>query len=137
MSKPKQKLTIKEQKFVTAKIQGKTNMVAYKEAGYKMEGLSAKTDASVVKNRPHVQKAIDDALMKHGLTPEYAIGQLAKIVAQDDEIGAKRLAIKDTLELHGWNKADRPTLQLDIKNAFFGGGRETDADQARHVENQE
>lgn len=120
-------------KFAKAKVEGKTNLEAYKEAGYKMTGPSAQVDASIVKNRPHVQKAIEDALLKHGLSPEWAVQQLGKVAGQDEELGAKRLASKDILELHGWNKADRPTLTLDIKNAFFGRGRETD-DKTRYIE---
>lgn len=127
------KLTIKEMKFAKAKVEGKDNLTAYREAGYKMTGNSAKVDASIVKNRPHVQRAIEEALDKHGLTPEWAVQQLGKVAQQDEELGAKRLASKDILELHGWNKADRPTLTLDIKNAFFGRGRETD-DKTRYIE---
>lgn len=121
----KKKLTVKEKKFVAAKVQGKTHKIAYAEAGYKMRGPSAAVDASVVYNKPHIQQAIDDALALHGATPEWAVKQLMKVAQQDEEVGAKRLASKDILELHGWNKADRPTLTLDIKNAFFGQARET------------
>lgn len=124
MDKADKELNIRQKRFVKAKIEGKSNLKAYEEAGYSVKNkLSAKSEATKLKGKPHIQKAIDEALAFHGLTPEYAVGQLAKIVEQDKEVGAKRLAIKDVLELHGWNKADRPTLQLSVKNAFFGEGR--------------
>jgi len=131
----KKKLTIKEKKFVAAKVQGKTNVEAYKLADYApMKKESMNAVASKIKNKPHIQQAIDDALVKHGASPEWAVLQLMKVAEQDKEIGAKRLASKDILELHGWNKADRPTLQLDIKNAFFGNARNTNADETRFIE---
>lgn len=122
----KQKLTIKEKKFVAAKIAGKTNRDAYKEAGYSTNMAKKTLDvaASNINTRPNIQSAIDAGLARAGLTPEYAIEQLAKIVEQDDELGAKRLAIKDTLELHGWNKADRPTVHVKVEGSFFGAARE-------------
>lgn len=122
------KLTPKERAFVKAKVQGKTNRQAFLEAGYSKNDKQAVMDvaASKINNKPHIQQAIDTALQKLGATPEWAVGELMKVAAQDKEIGAKRLAAKDILELHGWNKADRPTLQLDIKNAFFGEARSTE-----------
>lgn len=129
------KLTPKERAFVKAKVQGKTNRQAYKEAGYApMKQEAVDVAASKVNNKAHIQQAIDTALQRLGATPEWAVEQLMKVAGQDEELGAKRLASKDILELHGWNKADRPTLQLDIKNAFFGEARNTNNDQTRHIE---
>lgn len=119
------KLTPKERKFVKSKIEGKTNRQAYKDAGYSiMKRESMDVAASQINNKPHIQKAIDDALEKLGGTPEWAVQQLMKVAEQDEEIGAKRLAAKDILELHGWNKSERPTVQLDIRNQFFSKGRQ-------------
>lgn len=121
----KQKLTIKETKFAAAKIAGKKDLDAYAEAGYSVNKNSQinAVAASQIKARPNVQAAIDAGLAKAGLTPEYAIEQLAKIVAQDEEMGAKRLAIKDALELHGWNKADKPQVHVKIEGSFFSAAR--------------
>ena len=120
------KLTIREKKFVAAKVAGKTNRAAYKVAGYStnMKQDAADVAASNINRRPSVQAAIDVALAKHHLTPDYAIEQLAKIVGQDEELGAKRLAIKDTLELHGWNKADRPQVHVKFEGSFFQQARD-------------
>lgn len=118
------KLTIKEKKFIARKVAGDTNKEAYAAAGYSItQPSTVEVNASKLKNKPHIQQAIDDALALHNLTPEHAIGELAKIVNQDEEMGAKRLAIKDTLELHGWRKGESPDLQLNIKNAFFNASR--------------
>lgn len=124
----KQKLTIKEKKFVAAKIAGKTNRDAYREAGYSTNTNLATIDsaASAINTRPNIQAAIDAGLASAGLTPEYAIKELEKIVSQDDELGAKRLAIKDVLELHGWNKADRPQVHVKLEGSFFNAARTKD-----------
>lgn len=133
----KSKLTDKQRKFVKAKVAGKNNIEAYKDAGYAvMESHNAnKVNAHKVAHMPTVQEAINEALEISGATPEFAVRQLKKIADQDDEMGAKRLASMNILELHGWNKADRPTMTLDIKNAFFGGGRQTDGpDKTGYIE---
>lgn len=129
------KLTPKERKFVKGKVEGKPQRQAYLEAGYAvMKKNSMDVAASKVAAKPHIQQAIEEALQKQGATPEFAVQQLVKIATQDEEMGAKRLASMNILELHGWNKADRPTIQLDINNAFFGGARKIDNDQTRHIE---
>lgn len=125
--KKTKKLNIQEKKLVKERIRGKTQLAAYEAAGYSVNNKeAAKVNASVKFNKPHIQKAIDDALEMHGATPEWAVRQLMKVAEQDEEVGAKRLASKDILELHGWNKSDRPTVQLDVKNAFFQSGREVE-----------
>lgn len=125
MKKP----TIKEKKFAKAKVEGKSNREAYREAGYApLKPDTEKVAASVIKNRPHVQKLIDDALEAQGMTPEWAVAQLKKVAEQDEELGAKRLAAKDTLELMGWNKSQKPQITLEVKSAFFEGRRVIDVD---------
>lgn len=122
--KKSKNLTLREKKFVKAKVEGKTSVQAYKEAGYApMKLESERAVSGRINTKPHIQKAIDDALEKHGATPEWAVKQLMRVAEQDKEVGAKRLASKDLLELHGWSKSERPTMTLDIKNAFFGEGR--------------
>ena len=119
------KLTIKEKKFAAAKAAGKTNREAYKDAGYSM-GMKKETidvAASNINRRPTIQKAIDEALAKHNLTPDYAVQQLAKIVEQDEEMGAKRLAIKDSLELMGYTKNERPQVHVSFEGSFFERSR--------------
>lgn len=120
MKKP----TLKERKFAKLIVQGEHGYKAYNKAYSPQKKEVAMVAASQVKARPHVQKLIEDALEAQGATPEWAVAQLMKVAAQDEEIGAKRLAAKDILELHGWNKADRPTVQVQFKNAFFNNKRE-------------
>src|SRR5690606_31001517 len=112
--------TIKQRKFVAAKIAGKKNAEAYLEAGYKASTRGiAEAEASRLTNKPNIQAAIDQALEMHGATPEFAVGRIKQIAEQTDEIGAARLAAKDILELHGWRKGEQPGLTLNVKNAFF------------------
>lgn len=86
-------------------------------------GLANKASASVRSSRMlkkvSIQKAIDDALQKVGATPEFAVQVLADVAEQTEEIGARRLAAKDILELHGWRKDTRPQTTLQINNSFF------------------
>lgn len=119
---------IREKKLAKAKVEGKDNITAYKEAGYSVTGNKEvdKVNASRAIKRPSVQALINEALEVHGATPEWAVAQLKHVAEQNKELGAKRLASKDILELHGWNKTEKPGLQLDIKNAFFGGARKVD-----------
>lgn len=123
---PKQmnKLTIKQKKFVANKIAGKRNALAYIDAGYSAPTRNtAEANASKLLNQHNIQQAIDVALEHHGATPEFAVGRLKQIAEQDKEIGAARLASKDILELHGWHRGDRPTVTLEIGNAFFNATR--------------
>lgn len=57
------------------------------------------------------------------MTPEWAVAQLKKVAEQDVELGAKRLAAKDALELMGWNKSQKPQVTLEVKSDFFEGRR--------------
>lgn len=117
------KLTNKQKKFVAEKVMGKNNIEAY-TAAYDVKSKDvAKAEGSRLYNKPHIQDAINQALELHGATPEWAVKQLMYVAQQDEEIGAKRLAAKDILELHGWNKSERPTNVLSIQNAFFANSR--------------
>lgn len=135
----KKKLTLKERKLAAAKVKDLDNLAAYEAAGYKLSGNKNvdSVNASRTINKPHIQAAIDAALELHGATPEWAVSQLMKVAAQDEELGAKRLASKDIIELHGWNKADRPTVQLQIKNGFFQGGRDIKKPENREENTQD
>lgn len=114
---------MKERKFVKLKIQGKTNSDAYNGSYSPQKAEVARVAGSVVGSRPHVQQAIEDALEAKGMTPEWAVAQLKKVAEQDVELGAKRLAAKDALELMGWNKSHRPQVTLEVKSDFFEGRR--------------
>ncbi len=119
-------LSIRQKKFVANKISGQTNDAAYVKAGYKASnGNVARVEGSKLLNKPNIQAAIEAALTHHEATPEFAVGRLKQIAEQDKEIGAARLASKDILELHGWHRGDRPTVTLEIGNAFFNQTRPT------------
>lgn len=115
------KLTHKERLFVNAKVKGKTNRAAYMEA-YEPKTKNLATidpNASRIAKKEQVTTAIHEALESQKMTPEWAITHLKEIVEQNKEIGAKRLAIKDVLELHGYKSATINNNQLNIKNGFF------------------
>lgn len=97
---------------------GNGTKAAMKATGNKNPKSAAVTASRMLK-RDNVQKAINDALEKRGATPEFAVNVLAEVAEQDKEIGARRLAAKDILELHGWRKDERPQATLQINNAFF------------------
>lgn len=134
MAEKKRKLTIREKKFAAQKAKGKTHAEAYVAAGYKATTKQvAVANAAKLVQKPHIQDAIDAALEMYGATPEWAVRQLMKVAEQDDEIGAKRLASKDILELHGWNKKQTPNQTLSIENAFFTNTRKH-VDQVEDVD---
>jgi hypothetical protein len=134
----KKELNIREKKLVKARVEGKTQLAAWKEAGYSVNNKDAAQVAASQKfSKPHIQQAINDALEMHKATPEWAVLQLKKVAEQDDELGAKRLATMNILELHGWSKNERPTLQLQVKNAFFDSGREVQERKIIDVDNDE
>jgi phage terminase small subunit len=114
------KLTIRQKKFVANKVDGKTNHAAYLQAGYAASNNDiARANSSKLLAKENIKLAITNALEAHGATPEFAVRRLKEIAEQDKEIGAARLASKDILELHGWQRGDRPQIQLDITNASF------------------
>lgn len=119
------RLTLKETKLVQAKVAGKTHEQAY-HAAYNPAAPKATAVANTHKvlKRPHVQAAIAKALDYHQATPEYAVGVLKQVAEQDKEIGARRLAAKDLLELHGWNRGQKPSISIDVQNAFFKASRD-------------
>lgn len=124
MTVKKKKLTVKQQKFVKAIVEGKPKSHAYRDAGYKAAtDQVARTEGSKLSTKPNIQAAIDDALAFHEATPEFAVKRLKDIASQNEEIGAARLASKDLLELHGWRKNERPTVSLTVNQAFFSKGR--------------
>ncbi len=119
------KLSIKRKKFVANKVTGMTNAKAYVDAGYSAPNSNvANANASKLLQNDNIRQAIDNALEFHGATPEFAVGRLKKIAEQEKELGASRLASKDILELHGWNKQTSPTVVLDVKQAFFQTSRD-------------
>lgn len=122
------KLTVRERKFVASKVKGSTNAKAYVEAGYSVKKRStADVNASKLLKKAKIQDAINQALEHHGATPEFAVGRLKEIAEQNKEIGAARLASKDILELHGWQRGERPNITLQVDNAsFFHNSRPID-----------
>lgn len=123
---PKHKpLTVREKKFVNAKLQNMNNVNAYDAAGYS-DGV-ANENKAVIGNRilkkPHIQAAIDEALRTQGITPEWAVKELKKIADQDNELSVKRMALKDILELYGWKKDNKPVVSLQVNSPFFAKGR--------------
>lgn len=120
------KLTDKQKRFVKNRVEGKNQTEAYVQAYGAKNRKYAKEQGSLTAKKPHIQHAIDEALKKKGLTPEYAVEKLKEVIDQDKEIGAKRLAVKDALELMGFNKAERAQSVLTIENAFFNNTRKQD-----------
>lgn len=131
--KSSKKLSVRQQKFVSEVIKGNTKTTAYKKV-YKPQTVNQNSihrQASKVSRNGLVAQAIENALEANQLTPELAVKELKKIVVQDEELGAKRLAIKDSLELHGWQRGDKPTITLDIQNAsFFNSARKHSTEDA-------
>lgn len=119
------RLNPQQKKYVSGIVKGKSQAQAYIEAGYKAKNKDILySNASRLAAKPKIAIAIEQALDFHGATPEFAVGRLKSIAEQDKEIGASRLAAKDILELHGWKRGEKPSVTLDIKQAFFKDARE-------------
>lgn len=123
MSRQKTKLSVKQKKYVAGIVQGKSQREAALKAGAKTP-IAADQYAQRLSKNVEVQKAIDEALESQGATPEYAVKTLKEVADQTKEIGARRLAAKDILELHGWQRGQRPTVTLELKDGFFRTSRE-------------
>ena len=119
-----QKLEPKAIKYIGARVSGKSKRQAGLLAGAKTP-LAADKYANRMSKNVQVKEAIEQALEANEMTPQYLVSKLKSVIEQDKEIGAKRLAIKDGLELHGWQRGDRPTVSVEIGNAFFNDTRQT------------
>lgn len=111
-------LTPKQRKFVKAKVEGLSNRKAGEIAGA-ISPIAADQYAQRMSKNVKVQQAIEHALNKAELTPEFAISELKRVVEQNDNYSAKRGAITDVLELHGYHHQRQNNLQLNIKQGFF------------------
>lgn len=118
----KPKLTAKQKVFVNTYIRTRNGTKSSLAVQPNQTYQSAAVTASRTLNNANVQQAIDNALMAQGATPEFAVSVLKEVADQKDEIGARRLAAKDILELHGWRKQDKPIIELQVSE-FFGKGR--------------
>ena len=86
--KPKHKnLTVREKKFVEAKLRNMTHAQAYDAAGYSQGVQKDHKDiiGGRILKKPHIQAAIDEALENQGITPDWAVKELKKIASQDTE----------------------------------------------------
>lgn len=123
-----------EKKFVSEYVKDSNGTKAAMKATGNSNPASAAVTSSRLLKRDNIQRAIDKALDKVGATPEFAVQVLAEVAEQDKEIGARRLAAKDILELHGWRKDERPQNTLQITNAFFSNIVESNKKKAIDVE---
>lgn len=81
----KPKLTYKEAKLVKGIAEGKTRIDAY-IAAYDTKGHipTVKSAASRTANKPHIQEAIEAAMVKLNLTPERALQPIDDALKDDD-----------------------------------------------------
>ena len=113
------RLKPRDKKFVAEYIKnGKNGAKAMLKADPTLKPESAKVTASRALSNVNVQHAINEAMAKHELTVDMAISELKKIVEQDEELGAKRLAINDTLSLYGWRKNEKPVIEIEVSGFF-------------------
>jgi hypothetical protein len=115
-------LTPRDRKFVTAYVKTSKKAKAMRIADPTLAAASAGVVASNTLRNINVQKAIEDALVNHGLTPDHAIAELSKLVDQDEELAVKHRAISTTLELMGWRKSDKPMVSIEM-TGFMGKSR--------------
>lgn len=120
-------ITAKQKTFVAEYIaNGKNATQAALKAYPNQTYGSAAVQGNENLQKPNVQQAIDEALAKSELTPEFAVNKIGNISSMEVNSKSAPSILKASttiLELHGWRKDDRPTMQLSIKNAFFNSSR--------------
>lgn len=73
------RLTVKQLNFVKEKAKGKTGTQAVIDAGYKVSNIkTAEVIGSENLSKPIIQKALDQALLKHDITLENSLIPIAK-----------------------------------------------------------
>jgi phage terminase small subunit len=118
------RLTGKQKAFITEYLKNGRNGAQAALKVYNANYNVARSISSENLTKPNIQFAIEQALISQDATPEFAVGTIKK-VAEQVEINpsaALNASVK-ILELHGWNKADRPDMKIQVKNAFFNGTR--------------
>ncbi len=129
------KLSPRQKIYVTARAKGKSKREAALIAGAKTE-VSADKYGTRQSNNVQVQKAIDEALVKLGADPEFAVTKIANVANMelDNKSAPSVLKASNTiLGLHGWRKEERPNMTLNI-NQFFSKSR--NKQQPKYVENE-
>lgn len=122
----KRKLTRKQRAFITEYIKNGQNGVQAVLRAYDTSYDTARAIASENLAKPNIKEAIEMALAKSEVTPEFAIGNIKKVATLTDENPTASLsANKLILQLHGWKEGERPSTTLQIKNAFFNKPRNT------------
>lgn len=126
---PDKPLTVKQRKFVAGVVQGKSQTQAYKDAyNTKAKDNVVAVQASATVKKVNVRKAIDQALDKLQLSPEFAVSNIGKVAKQqvNDRNGAQVLKANEMiLKLHGWKEDKRPDTTVNISNSFFADKRNT------------
>jgi hypothetical protein len=121
------KLTEKQHKMIVERTKDTTapKYEIIKRAGYQVDTTTQKGKqvASQIygenMKKPEIQRRIDQALESQGATPEFAVSVLKSVANQEKEIGARRLAAKDILELNGYKSGNSGKVELNIDKGFF------------------
>jgi hypothetical protein len=120
MNKTRTILTPRDKKYVAARVKGSTKRQAALAAGLPTP-IAADKYAERVSKNVAIQKAIDDALVKHGADPEFAVQKIVNIANMelDNKSAPSVLKASDKiLELHGYRSGEKPSMTLNI-NSFF------------------
>jgi len=127
----KRRLSGKQKTYIAEYIKNGKNgtRAALKAYGKPDKPVSYNTAHSISSEnlqKPAIQEAIDQALIKLEATPEFAVNKVLSVASMelDGKTAPSVLrASEKLLELHGWRKDERPTMTLNVKNAFFNRPR--------------
>jgi len=126
MPSKKPKLTVKEAKLVAAKAKGLKNDEAWDEAGYSQNSSkdTKVVNTSKILSKPHVQEALQQALVKHGITLDQAVAPIGKaltatkvVITGKDEDAFAEVVEDIDLQLKG---SDRALKLMGISNPEGG-----------------
>lgn len=125
--RPKKTLTGKQNKMIVERTKDTTapHYEIIRRAGYNVNTTTTKGKQTATQiygenmRKPEIQIRIDQALEAQGATPEFAIGVIKEVAEQKKEVGARRLAANDLLELNGYKKSAISNLNLNVNKGFF------------------
>lgn len=123
----------RQRKYVAGRAKGLPKRQAALKAGLPTPRAADKFAERQSKNVA-VQRAIDEALLKHGADPDFAVTKIVNVANMkiDNKSAPSVLkAANNILELHGWNKNEKPNMTVNFNQFFskFHGKKVVEAEE--------
>jgi hypothetical protein len=124
-------LTQQQQKFVLAKVSGKTNVAACQDAYETTSMESAKALGSNMMKNPDIQASIAELMDMHGLTKDARIKQLSTLVYhKDGNLSLK--ALDQSWKLDGSYAPEQRQIDVNVLVDVLEAIRDRQRDKGNH-----